>query len=150
MSSWPHFAHNSSGCLNVTFWWPLNGLVLGPLPSLSMNSLSDSPFSCRMLTRAMEDRWCGQLVVNCIPNLGTRVSKQSMEYRGSLVNQLKAPPFSEVGNTQHWTALFEVYKLMWVVYTSMYSSGSVVPSQWSMFKPFHMSGCWFFPTSIPK
>ena len=88
-----------------------------------MDILSDSHFSCRMLTRAMEDRWCDQLVANCVPNLDTKVSKQSMEVGGSLVNQLKAPPFSEVGNTQHRTTMSKVYKLMWIVYTSICSSG---------------------------
>ena len=34
MSSWPLFDYDSSGCLNVAFWWPLKGLVLGPLPSV--------------------------------------------------------------------------------------------------------------------
>jgi len=73
-----------------------------------MNSLKDSAFSCRMLTRAMDVRWWGQLVENCIPNLDISVSKQSMEYEWSLVNQFKDPPFSEVGNTQHKTVLSEV------------------------------------------
>jgi len=56
------------------------------------------------------------------------------------VNQLKAPPFNEVGNTRHRTVLSEVYKLICVVYTFMCSLGSVVPSCRSMLKPFHTVG----------
>ena len=124
---------NGIGCRAVTMWCMTMSklrfqMFRVTLLNLSMNSLRDSPFSLRMLTRAIKVRWCCQLVANCVPNLGTKVSKKSMEFGGSLVNQLKAPSFSKVGNTQHMIALFEVYKLMCVVYTSMCSSGSIVPS----------------------
>ena len=57
-----------------------------------MNSLNDSLFSYRMPTKAMEVRLCGQLVANYVPNLATSVLKQSIEFGGSFVNQLKALP----------------------------------------------------------
>jgi len=68
------------------------------------------------------------MVANCVPNLATSVSKQFIEFGGSFVNQLKAPPLKEVGNTRHRTASSDVYRLMCVVNASMCSSGSVVPS----------------------
>jgi len=45
-----------------------------------------------MPTKAMEVRLCGQLVANYVPNLATSVLKQSIEFGGSFVNQLKALP----------------------------------------------------------
>jgi len=110
------------------------------LPNLSMNSLRDSPFSWKMLTRVKKVRWCGWLVTNCVPNFDTSVLKQSMEFGGSLVSQLKGPSFSEVRNTPHRTAVSEVYKLICMMYTFMCSSRSVVLSYRSMLKPFHTAG----------
>ena len=49
------------------------------LPNLSIKVLRDSSFSCRIFTKAMEVRWCGQLVVKCAPNFVVSVSKQSMD-----------------------------------------------------------------------
>ena len=63
-------------------------------------------------------------------NLATSVSKQSTEFGGSLVNQLKAHPFSEVGKTRHRTASSVVYMLM---------VNRVVPSYQSLLNPFHLS-----------
>ena len=112
-------------------------MLMATFSNWSMNFIRDSPFSWRMLTRAMDVRWWGRLVANWTSNLATSISKQSTEFGGSFMNQLKAPPFKEVGKTQHKTAL---YKLIWVVYTSMCSSGSVVPSYRSLLNPFHLSG----------
>ena len=81
------------------------------LLNLSMNNLRDSRFSWWMWTRTIEVRCCSRLVVKCVPNLEAKVSKQLMEFGGSLVNQLKALPFSEVGNTQHSTTLSKVYNV---------------------------------------
>ena len=113
-------------------------MLIVTFPNLLMKVLKDSPFSWRMPTKAMEVRWCDRLVANCVSNMDISVAKLSTELGGSFVNQLKAPPFSNVGNTQHRTVSFEVYKLMWVVYASMCSYGSIVPSQRSLLKPFHL------------
>ena len=126
-------SENGPGRRAVTMWCMVTfglrfRMFRATLPNFSMNSQRDSPFSWQMPTRAIEVRGCSRLVVNRVPNLDTRVSKQSMNFGGSLVNQLKAHPFSEVGNTRHRTVLVEVYKLMCMVYTSMCSLGSVVPS----------------------
>ena len=88
----------------------------------------------------MDVRWWGRLVANWTSNFAIRVSKQSIEFAGSLVNQLRVLPFREVGKTRQKTASSVVYKLMCVVYASTCSSGSVVPSYRSLLKPFHLSG----------
>ena len=61
-----------------------------------------------MPTRAMEVRWCGWLVANCVSNFATSVAKLSMELGESLVIQLRAAPFKDVGNTRHNMASSEV------------------------------------------
>jgi len=78
------------------------------LLNLSTKVLRDSPFSWRMPTRAMEVRWCDRLVANWVSNFVTRVAKLSMELGESLVNQLRAAPFSDVGNTRYKTASSDV------------------------------------------
>ena len=78
--------------------------------------------------QAIKVIWCKRLVANCISNLDINVAQLSVELGGSLVNQLRALPFRDVGNTQQMTASSAVYKLMCVVYASMCSSGSVVLS----------------------
>jgi len=60
--------------------------------------------------------------------IGHQRRKSVDEVGESFVNQLRAPPFSDVGNTQHRTASSEVYKLIYIVYTYMCLSGSVVSS----------------------
>jgi len=50
--------------------------------NLSMKSLNDSPFSCRMLTTKINIKWCDQLVANYVMNLATKVSSQSIENGG--------------------------------------------------------------------
>jgi len=67
-------------------------------------------------------------VANCALNFMTKVSKQSMESIGSFVNQFRATPFREVGNTRQKRASSAVYRLICVTYASMCLSDSVVPS----------------------
>lgn len=55
-----------------------------------MKVRNGSFFSCRMLTRATDDRWWGRLVANCMPKQATRVSNESTEFGGSRVNQWRA------------------------------------------------------------
>jgi len=83
-------------------------MFIATLLNLSTKVIKDSPFSWRMPTRAMEVRWCGRLVGNWVSNFATSVTKLSMELGESLVNQLRAAPFKDVGNTQHNTASSEV------------------------------------------
>jgi len=83
-------------------------MLIATLLNLSTKVLRDSPFSWLMPTRAMDARWCGLLVANWVSNFIMRVAKLSMELGGSLVNQLRAAPFSDVGNTWHNTASSEV------------------------------------------
>lgn len=59
---------------------------------------------------------------------------------GRCVNQWRACPFNNVRNTRQKIASSMVYKLTWVVYTSRYSFGSVVPSYFSMVKFFQFKG----------
>jgi len=51
---------------------------------------------------------------NYTSNLVTRVSKQSMDWVGRRVNQLKVSLLSEVDKTWHKSAYFGVYKITWV------------------------------------
>ena len=64
---------------------------------------------------------------NYVSNLEISVAKLSTKLGGSFVNQLRFPPFNDVGNTRHKTVSSEVYKFMCIVYASMCSSGSVMP-----------------------
>jgi len=66
--------------------------------------------------------------------------KESIEYGGSLVNQLNAIPFRLLGKTLHIMASLVVNNSISVVYTSMCSSGSVEPSYRSMDSPLHLGG----------
>ena len=70
----------------------------------------------------------------------TKVLKESIEYGGSLVNQLSTIPFKLLGNTRHMIASLVVNNSILVVYTSMCSSGSVVSSYRSMDNPLHLAG----------
>jgi len=54
-------------------------MLIVTLLNLSTKVLSDSPFSWRMPTRAMEVRWCGRLFANWVSNFATSVAKLSME-----------------------------------------------------------------------
>ena len=96
----------AKGCSHV-----MQGLRLSLL-NLFMNNLKDSPFPFLILTRVREVMWCGWLVLNCIPNRPTNVSKLLMECRGSQVNKLNITPFNDVGNTRQKMMLSIVYKLI--------------------------------------
>ena len=56
-------------------------------PKCSMKVRSLSFFSCGILTRATNVRWCGRLVANYVPKWVAKVSNESTELRGSRVNQ---------------------------------------------------------------
>lgn len=103
-------------------------MFITTLLNLLTKVLKESPFSWRIPTRAMEVRWCGWLVANYVSNLDISVMKLSMEKGGSFLNQLKAPPLRDVGNTRHMTASSVVYRLKCVVYALMCSSRSVMSS----------------------
>ena len=62
------------------------------LLNLSINVHKGSPFSCLMLRRVMKDIWCGRLVVYWVLNFADKVLKLPIEFDGSWVNQLSAPP----------------------------------------------------------
>ena len=109
-------------------------------PNCSINSRNDSPFSCRIFTNAREVRWCGLLVVNCMPKWVANVSKQSIEMGGNRVNQLSAGPCRDVGKTRQRIASSEVYNPAWVVKMFTCSSGSVVSSYWFIVNPFQRAG----------
>jgi len=64
-----------------------------------------------MLTNVVDVRWWGLLLVNHALKFVTRVLKQSIEWGGRCVNQLKANPFRDVGKTQYKRASLVVYKL---------------------------------------
>jgi len=126
-------SENGPGFSAVTMWCiATSGLRFrmsnAVLLNLFMKALKVSDFSCRIFTKAIEVRWCGRLVVNCAPNLVASVSKQSMDWAGSRVNQLKAAPLSEVGNIRHHNASSAVCKPTCVRYAFTCSSGSVDPS----------------------
>ena len=81
------------------------GALLVPLLPLSFHKLHQKsketnrswrqhhhPFSCRMFTKAVNIKWCGWLITNCVLNLATNMSKESIERGvGSHVNQPSAP-----------------------------------------------------------
>jgi len=71
-----------------------------------------------------------------MPKWVTNVSKQSIKLGGNRVNQLRAGPFRDVGNTRQRIASSKVHNPAWVVNTSTCSSGSVVPSYWLIVNPF--------------
>jgi len=50
--------------------------------NLVMNAFKDFPFSCRMLTNATDDIWCGLLVVNWATNLAFKVANESIDPGG--------------------------------------------------------------------
>ena len=52
------------------------------LPKHSMKVPNSSFFSCRMLTKAMEVKWWGRLVANCVPKRVSKVSKELTELGG--------------------------------------------------------------------
>ena len=83
-------------------------MFITTFPNLSMKVFRDFPFSWRMPTRAMEVRWCGQLVAKYVSNLDISIAKLSQELGESLVNPLRASPFNYVGNTRHKTASSKV------------------------------------------
>lgn len=56
------------------------------------------------------------------------------------MNQFMAIPFSDVGNTQQRKASSAIYRLTWVTYASICSSGSVLPSYLSFLRLFHVCG----------
>lgn len=91
-------------------------------PKSSMNSLSDYSFSCLILTKAIEVKWCRRLVVNYAPNFSTSVWKQSMDNYEKRVNQLNTAGFNVVGNTRQRMTLFHVYKIIYVVYIRICAS----------------------------
>jgi len=74
-------------------------MLRASLPKRSTNVLKDSPSSWRMLMSTREVRSCGFDVANYAPNWYDKVSKQSMENGARRVNQLKAAPLRDVGNT---------------------------------------------------
>lgn len=57
---------------------------------------------------------------------------------GKRVNEWRACPFSDDGNTLQKIASSVVYKLTWVMYTSRCSFGSLVPSYFLMVKIFSL------------
>ena len=109
-------------------------------PKCSLNVRSDSLLYCQILTKAINARWRGRLVLNCIPNRVANISKESTLLGGRWVNHWRAWPFREVWNSQHNTTSFVVYKLTCVMYTSRCLSGSVVPSYFSMLRFFQLEG----------
>lgn len=72
-------------------------------------------FSCRMLTRATDVRWCVGLVTNCDLKRVAKVSNESTELGGSHINHLWVSLFIDVGNTWQRIVSFVVYKLTWVM-----------------------------------
>ena len=60
----------------------------------------------------------------------TNVSKQSIESGGNRVNQLGVGPFRDVGKIRQKSVSLEVYNPTWVVNTSTWFSGTVVPPYW--------------------
>jgi len=115
-----------------------SGMFKVTLLNCSINICKDSPFSCRMLTKANKVRWCGLLVANCVLKHVVDVSKQSIDLRGNRVNQFNVGPFKEVGNMRHITTSPDAYRPTYVVKMSTCSSGSMVPSYRSIVRPFHL------------
>jgi len=64
----------------VTMWWRATfelrfWIFKATFLNLSMKSLNNSPFSCRILTRAINVMWCGRFVANWFMNFASKVSK---------------------------------------------------------------------------
>ena len=97
-------------------------MLRATLPNLSMNIRRDSPLSCLMFTNATDVMWWGLLVIKCAPNMATKVSKESIDWGGSQVNQLSAAPFREVGKTLQYMLpsglMYSSESVDWVTYRS--------------------------------
>ena len=97
-------------------------------------------FSCRMLTKVMDVRWCGLLIANWAPNFVTRVSKQFMDLGGKRVNQLRFASFREVWKSLQKIMSSDVCKLIFVKYISICSSRTMESSYLFRAGPFQLAG----------
>ena len=50
-----------------------------------------------------------------VPNLATNISKKSIDRGGIRLNQLRISLFRDVGNMEHSTMSFVVYRIIWVM-----------------------------------